>query len=318
MRVSIALAAVAALLAVVPSWDVLAQPHVEWTRVYEAASRQYESRQFTVAHATARKALAIARSHSGPEQQLMIGASLDRLADIDQGLGMLGAAEARYREAIEVFAKSPVPIGFATRISTNKLADLYWSQSRWEPAIPLYQRLLQFDEKQYGMEHPAIASVLVPLAHCYFYLKKYREAERYYLRVLPIYEKGLDTEDGVYDSVLNNLGLLYSDEKRYTEAEPLLIRSLAIKEKVLGPGDEKIGITLNNLGLLYKRLGKFTEAETLYLRALAISEKTLPETHPNRRLVLRNLAELYKATGNPDKAKQFADRASGEGTEAAK
>ncbi len=190
----------------------------------------------------------------------------------------------------------------------NALAAVYYYQSRYEEAEPLYKRDLAISEKSLGKDHPFVATSLNNLAELYRTQGRYAEAEPLYKRSLEIWEDKLGKDHPDVAQSLNNLAGLYYSQGRYEEAEPLYKRSLEIWEDKLGKDHPDVAQSLNNLAGLYYSQGRYAEAEPLYQRALDIVEKSLGKEHPHVAASLNNLALLYKSQGRYAEAEPLHKR----------
>lgn len=180
---------------------------------------------------------------------------------------------------------------------------------RYREAIPYYRRVLQFGEREFGVNHPTTATLIVNLAGLYFRQGHFDDAEPLIKRSLAIRERVHGPNHPDVSSSLNNLALLHKEQGRYGEAEPLMRRSLAISERMLGPNHADVATSLNNLAALYQVLGRYGDAVPLYKRSLTIIEKTLGPNHPNFAANLNNLATLYQKQGRYSDAEPLYDRA---------
>jgi CHAT domain-containing protein len=125
------------------------------------------------------------------------------------------------------------------------------------------RRALAIAEKNYGPEHPNVATTLGNLAE----LLNESEAEPLYRRALAIAKKSYGPDHPSVAIRLNNLALLLKDAGRLSEAEPLIRRALAIAEENYGPEHPMVATALNNLAVLRAELGDWAEAAQLQRRA---------------------------------------------------
>ncbi len=178
------------------------------------------------------------------------------------------------------------------------LVGLYLhGRANYTEAEPLYRRSLKTFEKQFGSEHPHVATSLNNLAGLLESQGKYAEAEPLYRRSLEISEKQLGPEHPDVASSLNNLAGLLKSQGKSAEAEPLYRRSLEIREKQLGPQHPATGISYGNLAGVLKAQGKYDDAEPLWRKAVGIHENQLESEHPHVATGLNNLAELLRSQG---------------------
>jgi tetratricopeptide (TPR) repeat protein len=184
--------------------------------------------------------------------------------------------------------------------SLRSLAFLYYNETRYAEAEPLFRRSLAIREKALGLDHLDVAESLSDLAASYTAQRRYAEAEPLYKRSLAIREKALRSDHpDVAHSLHNlvNLAYLYHVQGRYVEAEVLYKRSLAIQERAFGPDHPGVARILNYQAIIRQAQGRFAEAELLYKRSIAIFEKALGTNHPDLAKFLDNLAILYRTQG---------------------
>ena len=134
-----------------------------------------------------------------------------------------------------------------------------------------YKRSLEIKEKEFGPDHPDVATILNNMGVLYRGEGDYASAEPLYKRALAIREKALGPDHPEVATSLNNLGVLYSTRENYAAAEPLYKRALSIREKALGPNHADVAVTLNNLAVLYRATSREKEASRLEQRAEKIT-----------------------------------------------
>jgi len=178
----------------------------------------------------------------------------------------------------------------------NSLAILYWQQGHWAEAEPLFRQALAINEKNYGPEHPDVASSLINLAQLLKDTNRPAVAEPLMRRALAIKERSYGPEHSSVATALGNLALLLKDTNRLAEAEPLMRRVVRIFEKSYGPEHPNVAIALNNLEQLLKATNRLAEAEPLMRRVVRIFEKSYGPEHPNVAIALNNLAMLMYDT----------------------
>ncbi|MGB3292273.1 MAG: tetratricopeptide repeat protein [Phormidesmis sp.] len=187
------------------------------------------------------------------------------------------------------------PLGIATHLDT--LAQLYYSQGRYDKAEPLFRKTLEISKTELGDRHPSTATSLNNLALLYKSQGRYGEAEPLYVEALEISKTELGDHHPSTATSLDNLAGLYKSQGRYGEAEPLYVEALKICQTELGDHHPSTATSLNNLAGLYKSQGRYEEAEPLYVEALKIYQTELGDRHPNTATSLNNLAGLYKSQG---------------------
>jgi tetratricopeptide (TPR) repeat protein len=158
--------------------------------------------------------------------------------------------------------------------SLEEMALVYWHQSRFDEAEPLYRRALAIRENAVGPEHPDVLQSLNNLAELYRAQGKYSEAEPLHERALAIRERaqGPDRPDVLQS--LNNQAVLYQGQGRYAEAEPLYQRALAIVENYRDASTPTVATILENYAALLRETEREDKAEELEARAKAIRAKS--------------------------------------------
>jgi tetratricopeptide (TPR) repeat protein len=76
----------------------------------------------------------------------------------------------------------------------NTIAWLYQAQGRYADAATLYKRSLAINEKTFGPDHPAVATLLNTIAWLYQAQGRYADAEPLYKRSLAIQEKAVGSD----------------------------------------------------------------------------------------------------------------------------
>ena len=100
----------------------------------------------------------------------------------------------------------------------NRQIDDLYRAGKYQEAIPVAQRLLEFREKINGPEHPDTATSLNNLAALYYSIGDYAKAEPLYRRALAIREKALGPEHPNTAASLENLAFLNIDSGKAGDA----------------------------------------------------------------------------------------------------
>lgn len=169
-------------------------------------------------------------------------------------------------------------------------------------AARYYERIVAWNQKYLGPDHPETGSSLGDLAWMYDKQGLFKEAEPIYLRALAINERVLGVEHEWVVILVENLAHVYMKKGLYKKAEPLFQRAIKTNEKVLGLKHKNTAQSLNGLGMLYDSQGLYKKAEPLYQRALAIYEKASGRESSDTAALLNNLATLYINQGVYPKA----------------
>lgn len=134
-------------------------------------------------------------------------------------------------------------------------------------------------EKQFGPDHPDVASLLTDIAvrplgssswHVWLSWARAR-AER---------ACGLTARRPAHP-VPSPPQALHSEEERFATAQPLYERALKVQEKALGPEHADAVQTLTDLAICYLDQGLNEKGKPLLERALGMQEKALGPDHPD-------------------------------------
>jgi tetratricopeptide (TPR) repeat protein len=189
----------------------------------------------------------------------------------------------------------------------NNLAETLTAMGRYDEAIRIHFRVLEWRIHHLGAEHANTALTMHNLASAYYHQDNFGEAEKWQQRALAIRLKVLGEfhPDTAYSMV--NLGLIYLCQERYAEAEELLRRGLEVREQLWQsqPDDQmrryELANSLANLASLYTERGLHAEAIPLIKRTEELLQ-SLPYVILPRILNLLKLAESLLEVGNSEEA----------------
>ena len=191
----------------------------------------------------------------------------------------------------------------------SRLATWLDSKSLYSQAEPLKRRVLEIDERIFGVDHPNIARDLNNLAQLLKATNRLADAE-------PLMRRALEIDKNIFGkghpSVardLSNLAQLLQDMNRLAEAEPLMRQALEIDVRSFGSEHPKVAIDLNNLAQLLQDTNRLAEAEPLMRQALEIDERFFGTQHPDIAIDLNNLAQLLQDTNRLAEAEPLMRRA---------
>ncbi|MBF0213394.1 MAG: toll/interleukin-1 receptor domain-containing protein [Magnetococcales bacterium] len=186
----------------------------------------------------------------------------------------------------------------------------YWkSQGAYGQARELLEHALAIEEKNFGFEHPKVATRLNNLGGVLQAQGDLSGARRHFARALAIGEKTLGPEHSAVATRLNNLGLVLQAQGDLSGARRSYERALAISEKILGPEHPEVAVIFNNLGGVLCVQGDLSGARRYYERALAIWEKALGPEHPEVATSINNLGVVVQAQGDFSGARRLYERA---------
>ena len=116
-----------------------------------------------------------------------------------------------------------------TAASINMLAALYFAQTQYAKAEPLYLEALKIRRETLGNKHPSTAGSINNLALLYSDQAQYAKAEPLYLEALKIRREVLGNKHPNTAMSINNLAKLYNNLAQYAKAEPLYLEALKIR-----------------------------------------------------------------------------------------
>ncbi|HJP93660.1 MAG TPA: tetratricopeptide repeat protein [Pyrinomonadaceae bacterium] len=264
---------------------------------YELAQLYQQQRRYSEAEKIFRDQLEEALN--SPQTTTQLHAAHMSLARLYHDEGKLAEAEEHYKAAVAETEKVESWPGRQFLCSTSiLLAEFYIEQHRYSEAEPLFQRALEFFEKDRS-PNSYLPHHLGEFAKLYEAQEKYDAAEELYRRALTIYEEPRDGShpDGwLLARSLDNLATFYKTRGRFLEAEDLCRRSLRIVEESVASDTAKfpkgkdlemrmnraqipIGTALDKLCEVYECQEKYADAEPLRRRSLEIKERAWSENH---------------------------------------
>ena len=215
-----------------------------------------------------------------------------------RALGQFEAAEALYRQALEIDAKTTGTAHPAYATHLNNLAGVVQARGRYPEAEMLFLKALEIGAKTIGTTHPDYGTNLNNLALVIKAQGRLPEAETLYRQAAEISANSIGTAHPAYATRLNNLAGVVQAQGRFPEAEMLLRKALEIDAKSVGTAHPDYATDLSNLAGVVQARGRDSEAETLYRQAITILRGRLGDAHPTTRQVAQNLLTLLE-THNP-------------------
>lgn len=188
----------------------------------------------------------------------------------------------------------------------NSAVELY-EKGQYFEGLEVAEEALTLAEKNFGADHPNVATSAWLLSKFYITQRKYIEAENICRRALIVAEKVSD--EAQVGIILDGLAEICLRQGKYTDAEALSRRALTILVKNYGPDNQVVGVAADNLAEIYKMQEKYKEALLLYRRALEIIEKNLGPNHNRVASVMFDMAECYKKLGKEYEARILTENA---------
>ncbi len=232
--------------------------------------------------------------------------ALGVLGDVQREIGEAEAAEASYREALELAAKHSIAPLRLARVRTQLATLLDFSQ-RETLAAPLYEQAIS-DYEALNPDDLSAAQIRNNLAMIYKGLGKYALAEQHYLRSLEIIELQMGRDSEEVASVYNNLGSLYYTAGFPDQAKEMFAEGLGIRQKMLGADHPDVAQSLCNIATAKHELGENEAALLDFEQSLRILELHIKNEASSYEAVGRDYISLVESLGQEKKASAFQKR----------
>ncbi len=205
-----------------------------------------------------------------------------------------------YRQAIlTTMERRHGPNSVEVASAMYKIAELYWKQSRYAMAEPLYKLGIAIFSSKDRVEQ---ANGLSYLARLHHRQGRYGLAESLFREAIDIFKVELGVGRRKTITSIQNLGVVLFDKGDFAGAKIQMEQSLELSKSSSMSSVVSMARTLTDLGALNHRLGLGAEAEKRYREAVSILEnqaqtmtvdakKQLAET-------LTNFSDLYSKRGD--------------------
>jgi tetratricopeptide (TPR) repeat protein len=233
---------------------------------YEEAERLYEQ--------------VVANSRARGERGPALATTLNNLALLRRGMHDEEAAEALFREALEILREAYGNEHPRVAACLESLGGVYLSRGEFARAEPMYREALAVRQRVFSGDHPDVATGLNNLGYLLFTKGDLDAAEPYYREALEMRRRLFGDDHPSIARALNNLGLLFQRRGDSSTAEPLYREALELKRRALGERDPSTLLQMGNLAALLRDSGRLDEAEQLSARATQLYEEVLPAGHP--------------------------------------
>lgn len=233
--------------------------------------------------------------------------ALQNLGDLRRDSGDVKAAEACYREALDVSTKLQVPADAIADARTS-LATLLDFNGREEESLPIYEEAITNHEALGGENEEVGAQLRNNLAMTYKGMGKFALAEQHYLRSLETLENRRGRRSESVACVYNNLGSLYYAAGFPDQAKEMFEDALKIRLEVLGDQHRDVAQSLCNLGTACHELKDNGAAQANFEKSLAILESQLPAEAASFEAVGLDYVSMLEVLGEDAKAAAFKKR----------
>jgi eukaryotic-like serine/threonine-protein kinase len=189
------------------------------------------------------------------------------------------------------------------------LAHTYNALGLYREAIPLEEKVRDYDVKNLGMENTNTLSAMSILASSYDGAGRSDEGLKLKEQVLALYRKVLGPGHPATLNAMDDLADSYNGARRADEALKLREQALALSRKLLGPEHPATLRAMAALAISYGTVGRNDEALKLREQVLALSRKVLGPEHPDTLWEMHLLANSYAIAGRNDEALKLEEQA---------
>lgn len=233
--------------------------------------------------------------------------SLQTLGDLQREAGDVKAAEACYREALDISTQLQVPADAIADARTS-LATLLDFNGREEESLPIYEEAILNHEALGGENEEVGAQLRNNVAMTYKGMGKFALAEQHYLRSLETLENRRGRRSESVACVYNNLGSLYYAAGFPDQAKEMFEDALKIRAEVLGDNHRDVAQSLCNLGTACHELKDNDAAQANFEKSLGILEAQLPAEAASFEAVGLDYISMLEVLGEDSKAAAFKKR----------
>ncbi len=184
------------------------------------------------------------------------------------------------------------------------LGTTYQSLGLARQAIPLQEKVRDFNRDAFGPEHPDTLWAMTYLATSYREAERVDEALQLEEQLLPLYRKVFGPEHPDTIGAMGNLAicLFRSGPGRQEEALKMKEEVLALSRKVNGPEHRDTFTAMSNLATSYITAGRLDEAFALSSESVRLCSKVLGPEDPDTLIARHNLAAGRSDAGHWDEA----------------
>jgi serine/threonine protein kinase len=182
------------------------------------------------------------------------------------------------------------------------LGDTYRALGLFREAIPLQEKVRDYDLATHGLEHPDTLMAMHSLARSYDSAGRREDALKLNEQVLALRRKVLGPENLDTLNSMNNLAIVYFESGRGDEALKLREEVLPLYRKVKGPEDASTVRAMINLATSLKAVSRFAEGAKLSEETLGLCRKVFGPEHPYTIAALAALGDCYQSLGRSDEA----------------
>ena len=174
------------------------------------------------------------------------------------------------------------------------LANVYMFMSRFDDALPIYEKVLNIQRKIFHPDHRHIAESLCGISWAYQRKQNYKLALAYCERGLDIYQRTLPPNHPSIFKVLAAFGGLLEMSGKWDTAYNELKQALDTCRRFLPSDHPYIGDLLRYIGGIHADKSEIDLAFDYYQQALHIREKNFPNGHIMIANMLTVIADVHR------------------------
>ncbi|MCB1051502.1 MAG: serine/threonine protein kinase [Acidobacteria bacterium] len=242
-----------------------------------------------------------------PAKPVLVAHIYNQMGLVAREQGHYPEAEQSFRQALN-YLKESDPDKESPGVLQN-IGLLQQTTGRSSEAEVTLKAALAEMQKEYGSEHPQVATCLNNLGLLYKEQNDLEQCERAWRHALSIRETHFPPQHPQILTSLNNLASLYFEMGQSTKAAESFQRLVVLKREVYGSDHPSLAITLNNLAVVLLEQSEIDAAEKALSEASSICNQRLSEKHVLRFSIARNQALLKIAQHQLNEALRFAQYA---------
>ncbi len=181
-----------------------------------------------------------------------------------------------------------------------------FSQSKFDEALPLAQKVIEIREKELGKNHIIVGQAWRNLAYIQLRREKQKESEKAFSNAFEIYEKNQPlspNDEKAFVDILETVAIYEANDRDVIGAQKKFVRAVELREKINGKESEETANALLKLGQVYQLEGDYEKSAPVLLRSLDISTKKTgkiegqaEETYRNAYCALSKLDNVEEKT----------------------
>jgi tetratricopeptide (TPR) repeat protein len=191
----------------------------------------------------------------------------------------------------------------------NTLALVLHALGDYTGARVLLEKVIQLEERNFGLEHPSVAVSYSSLALVLRDLGDYKGARDLLEKAVQLAERHYGPEHPTTAINYSNLAVVLKDLGDDESARTLLEKAVQLAERHYGPEHPFTAIRYSNLGLALGNLGDYEGARVLLEKAVKLDEKHFGTEHPSTAIAYSHLGLALKNLGDYKGAKALLEKA---------